>query len=129
MLRKSVLFLMVLTFVGVLVASHSFAKDKAPQTIVVIVGSDGHCGSHQGYFDAVYEGRKISVDFYHSPNPANPVEHPVKVFKGKKMVEDWSSLICTAPGDPVPLAGKKVSVEGRWVNKTTFEAYKVFASP
>jgi hypothetical protein len=83
------------------------------------------CGSHGGTFEALYDNRKISIDFSFNPTPANPVEHPIIVLKNNEPVKDWSSLICSL-SNKCPIAGKKVMVLGRWINKKSFEAYKIW---
>lgn len=101
---------------------------RPPEKINIVAGSTGMCGSHQGSFEATYQGKKIEIDFSYNPTPTNPVVHPVKVFRGTEEVKDWDSYICMFPG-PTALAGKTATVEGRWSDTNTFEAYKVSLDP
>jgi hypothetical protein len=129
--RKTSAVLVISLFMLILVAPQSFAKMEKTQSIKVIVGSNCTCGNHYGEFNTVYKEKKISVGFNFSPNSANPMEHPLKVFRGKSEVKDWPELLCPPTPSPskVPLTGRQVTVEGRLKNKTTFEAYKIYVMP
>jgi hypothetical protein len=107
----------------------SVGKTGAAETISVVVGADAGCGSHAGGFDARYQNQRIEVIFFHSGNRANPVENPLKVYKGDKQVEDWRSILCPTPGTSgIPLTGKTVSIEGNWADGKTFQATNIFLS-
>lgn len=83
------------------------------------------CGSHAGGFDALYQGKQITINFEHSPTAANPVQHPVTVHQQDKLVKEWDSLICSMPGEGCPIAGKQVTVTGQWEDGSSFVAYHV----
>lgn len=96
-------------------------------TISVLVSGDPcPCGSHGGGFEALYDTRKIFIDFSHNPTTANPVKHPLMVLKNNKPIKDWDSLLCSIGSQKCPIAGSKIMVSGRWKNKTSFEAYKIW---
>jgi len=83
------------------------------------------CGSHGGGFEAIYNGKKISINFAYNPNPANPIEHPLIVIKNNKPFQGWDSLLCSLSNESCPVAGSKITVSGRWETKTSFEAYTI----
>jgi hypothetical protein len=93
---------------------------------VQVSGDPCPCGSHGGGFEATYDTRKISIEFSHSPNTSNPVEHPIMVFKNNEPFKDWYSLLCSIGSGKCPIAGSKITVSGQWKNKTSFEAYKIW---
>jgi len=95
-------------------------------TISVLVSGECRCGSHGGSLDATYDGKKVSIDFYHNPTPANPVEHPIIVLKNNELVEGWDSLLCSIGSDICPIVGYKVAALGRWTNSESFDAYKIW---
>jgi len=119
--------LLLLVFAG----PASFAKGAKTQSITVAVGSDCTCGNHAGGFDTLYKGKKISVGFEFNANRANPIAHPLKVFKGKSEIKDWDGLLC--PPTPSPgnaqLSGKRVIIEGRFKDGKNFDAYKIYVQP
>lgn len=69
--------------------------------------------------------KKIFIAFQHSPNSANPVQHPVVVLKNGIPVREWDSLICSMPDEICPLKGKQITVSGRWEDEASFSAYTV----
>lgn len=83
------------------------------------------CGSHGGGFEALYNGKNISVNFSYNPNPANPIKYPVTVLKNNKPLEGWDSLLCSLSDEKCPIAGYKINVSGRWANKMSFDAYSI----
>jgi hypothetical protein len=113
---------------GIVVAgSLTISQAESAVTISVLASGDPcPCGSHGGGFEALYDTRKISINFSHNQNPANPVKHPIIVLKNNKNIKGWDSLICSYGSDKCPLAGSKITVSGRWKNKTSFEAYKIW---
>lgn len=128
--QRPLAVLAISLFMLAIVAPQSTAKVTKTQSITVVVDSDSACGSHSGSFDTVYKGTKISVNFYFNANSANPIENSLRVFKGKKEIKDWYSLLCPAPGQSkVLLSGKQVVVEGRFKNKSSFEAHKIHVMP
>lgn len=127
---NDLLFKMLIALALVAFSLPSFAADAKTQSIKVVVGSDCSCGSHSGEFDTVYGGKKISVVFYFNPDPANPAKHPLRVFKGKNETRDWDSFLCPTPGEStVRLTGKQITIEGRFKDKATLEAYKIYMKP
>jgi hypothetical protein len=123
--------LVISLFVLVLVTPQSFAKTEKTQSIKVVIGSNCYCGSHYGECDAVYNGKKISIDFKHNSNKANPYKHPIRVIRGKSEVKDWEELMCPSTPRPskVKLTGSEVTIKGQLKNKTTFEAYEIYIMP
>jgi hypothetical protein len=128
---KKLLFVLpalVLVSVIMLGGSPLLSHAGATTTTISVLASDEPCGcgSHGGTFEALYDNRKISIDFSYNPTLANPVKHPIIVLKNNESVKDWSSLICSFSDNKCPIAGSKVIVFGRWENKKSFEAYKIW---
>jgi hypothetical protein len=129
MFKSKIVTVFALAMISGIVLGGSPLLSHAGATTTISVLSSSEpcgCGSHGGTFEALYDNRKISIDFSFNPTPANPVEHPIIVLKNNEPVKDWSSLICSLISDKCPIAGKKVKVFGRWINKKTFEAYKIW---
>ena len=105
---------------GIVVAgSPCIAQAESVTTISVQASGDPcPCGSHAGGFDALYGNRKIFINFSYNPNPANPVEHPVKL-------EPTKLGVCSDANEKCPIADSTIMVSGRWQNKTSFEAYRI----
>jgi len=78
MTKKSflTLILVFLCVEGVFAPELVLPAQKALERINILAGSTGWCGTHQGEFEAMYQGRKITIEFLYNPNPANPVAHP-----------------------------------------------------
>ncbi len=97
--------------------------------ISVVVGANAGCGTHSGGFEAKILNKKIEVYFGHSPNKVNPIPHPIKVYGNKRIIEDWSGILCPEfprrPPYNISLTGKKVDLYGRWKDEKTFEAYTI----
>jgi hypothetical protein len=108
-----------------LTISHAGSPNTAI-SVVVLPGEDScSCGSHMGGLNARYENRKISIGFSHSPNPANPVKHPIVVIKDNRPVRSWDSLICSSSCSAI--SGSRATIYGRWrkFDGFDFEAYKI----
>ena len=100
---------------------------EAVTTISVLPTKDPClCGSHGGGFEAIYNGKKISISFSYNPNPANPIEHPLIVLKDKMPFQGWDSMLCSLSDEKCPVAGTKVTLSGRWESKSSFDAYKIY---
>ena len=125
MVERCILIIAALSLVGIFLTSETSSAQKSLESINIIAGSTGGCGSHGGSFDATYEGRKIEIEFSYNSTPANPVVHPVKVYDGNTEAKNWDHFICMV-GGPSPLSGKAATVEGRWSGKNTFEAYRIY---
>ena len=99
----------------------------ADTSLVVVITKNEPCpcGSHAGGFDALYQGKQITINFQHSPSSANPVQHPVTVHQQDRLVKEWDALICSLPGETCPIAGKQVTVTGKWEDKNAFVAHRV----
>jgi hypothetical protein len=111
---------------GVSLSHSGTSQAQTVSTISVLAGEDPcPCGSHGGGFEAIYNKRKISVNFSYNPNPANPVKHPIIVLRNNKPINEWDSLLCSYGGEKCPIAGSKITVSGNWETKTTFDAYKI----
>ncbi len=102
------------------------AAAGSSESISAVVGQECACGSHTGGCDAHYKGKKIDLVFHHNPTRANPTQHPIVVFRGKNVVEDWSSLLCPFPPGPSSLSGSTVKLEGVWEDSKSFNVYKVY---
>jgi hypothetical protein len=102
------------------------ASADGSRSISAVIGQDCACGSHTGSCDARYKGNKIEVVFHHSPNNANPTEHPVVLYRGNNVVKDWSSLLCPFPPGPSSLSGSTVRLKGNWDNQKTYNVYTIY---
>ena len=113
---------------GILLGVSSGLSQAENLTTISVVGRGDpcYCGSHGGGFDATYNNRKISISFGFNPTPANPVKHPIVVLKNNKPVESWDSILCSFGDEKCPIAGSKIEVYGRWYDKTSFDAYKIW---
>ena len=101
-------------------------RANPPATISVLASEEScFCGSHKGSFNAIYENRKIKVDFSYNPTKANPVDHPLTVRNNNKNIENWDALLCTSGNNTCPASGVKMNIYGRWKNDAIFEAYNI----
>lgn len=115
---------------GIVVAGNpTISKSESTTTtisVVVLPGEDScSCGSHMGSFKAMYNNKRISIGFSYSPNPANPIKHPIVVMKNNKPIKNWDSLLCSPNCSSIN--GSKITVYGRWrkFEGSDFEAYKI----
>jgi hypothetical protein len=99
---------------------------SAPIQINVVGGDEGRGGTHAGGFSAIHRGIKIEVAYAYSPNQANPIAHPVKVYKGNKQISDWDYYLQQVGNQQSVIKGKQIKLVGKWQDQTTFEAYKIY---
>src|ERR1039457_2051193 len=129
MLKSQIFSMLVPALIaGIVVAgSPNISQADSATTIFVLASEDPcPCGSHGGGFDTLYDSRKISINFSYNPNPANPVKHPLTVLKNNEPIKDWDSLLRSIGSQKCPVGGSKIKVSGRWRDKKSFEAYKIW---
>lgn len=125
--RRTVVIFLAVLMVGLIGVSNSnISAAKSVVTISVTATADPcPCGSHGGGFEALYGGKKITVDFSHNSTRANPARNPIRVIKDGQPIKAWDSLLCSSGDDKCPIAGAQITVSGRWKNKTLFDAHHI----
>lgn len=104
-------------------AGPAAASGRQDYIEAIVKESDG-CSSTGGKFDAVYQGREVDVRFSFI---SGWNEEALEINRKGKDLKDVKSIVCPSPGEKkLPISGKRLKIEGLWMDWHTFLANEIY---